>query len=378
MFFTKPYLIITEIDLLEVRRRLVVELLLAESIPFVLYRRVPRQNHWADTVLATYDEDRFQSMVGLLKSTFLKLANVLRDTGRFDGRDQFPVQLQLAIALYRLKTSENLAKVASMFGIGDGATIQRITKRVFDAVIEQKWIYWPSQEEKVQLITESQDTLPFCLGIVDGSMSPLKFKPTLNGRFYSTYKKNYAVKWQITCDMNKKVRQFLGVLYGSIHDATVFKTTRIYTDPHLFFNEKEYIIGDSAYPLSPTCVTPYKVNTRFVTQEHRRLFNKKISKYRVRVEHCIGEIKNRFPSLNKLPIKIKSEEDIVFCSKWVTVAAMLHNFAKDNDDSAMYNIDELEEVQLSRPETEEEDEGANANGEQKRQWLYHQLVGMDT
>lgn len=302
---------------------------MAELAPFVLYRRVPRQTTWCDTVLATYDDDRFQSMVGLLKSTFLKLADLLKESDRFLGRDQFPVELQLAIALYRLRTSENLAKVASVFGIGDGATIHRVTKRVFDAVADLKFISWPSPEEKVQLIAESRDTLPFCLGIIDGSMTPLKYRPTLNGRFYSTYKKNYAVKWQVTCDMSKRVRNLKAVVYGAIHDATIFKATGLHQSPDLYFSDQEYIIGDSAYPLSTRCVTPYKINNRFVTEEHRRMFNKTFSKYRVRVEHCIGEIKKRFPSLDKLPVKIKSENDIALCSRWVSVAAMLHNFAKD-------------------------------------------------
>lgn len=360
---------------MDVRRRLAIELLLADTTPFVLYRRVPRQTNWSDTVVASYDDDRFQSMVGLLKSTFLKLANVLMGTGRFDGRDQFPVQLQLAIVLYRLRTSENLGKVASMFGIGDGATIQRITKRVFDAVIALKLISWPSATEKRQLLTESRNTLPNCLGIVDGTMSPLKFKPSLNGRFYSTYKKNYAVKWQVICDMNKKVRQFLGVVYGSVHDSTVFKSTRMYQTPRVFLNDLEYIIEDSAYPLSPFCVVPYKSNSRSAPLEERTAFNKTLSKYRVRVEHCIGEIKKRFPSLTKLPIKIKSEQDIVFCSSWVTVAAMLHNFAKDYDDNVMYDIDELEEVPIGLPGIEEgEEEAANLTGQRKRHWLYQEMV----
>lgn len=316
-------------------------------------------------------------MVGILKTTFLQLADELRGSGRFEGRDQFPLHLQLAIVLYRLRTSESLAKVASIFGIGDGSTIQRITKRVFDSVIDLKLITWPTAEEKIQLITESSFTLPYCLGIVDGSMSPLKYKPVLNGRFYSTYKKNYAVKWQVICDLNKKVIQFMGILYGSIHDSTIFKTTGVYLTPDVYFNDLEYIIGDSAYPLSPTIVTPYKTNTRFVDEQHRRRFNKLLSKYRVRVEHCIGDIKKRWPSLKNLPVRIRSEEDVAFCSKWVTVAAMLHNFAKAHDDSVMYDIRDLQDVQAGAPvieeEEEEEDEDEHPMGEEKRQWLFRQL-----
>lgn len=310
-----------------------------------------------------------------MKSTFLKLAEMLKDCDQFQGRDQFPLKLQLVITLFRMKTSEKLSHIASLCGIGDGSTIKRITNRVFDAIIEQDLITWPTPEQKAQLIAESHATLPYCLGIVDGSMSPLKFKPSLNGRFYSTYKKNYAVKWQVTCDMNKRVRHLMAVFYGSIHDAAIYRTTDLYQTPDVFFENQEYIIGDSAYPLSTTCLTPYKTNNRFVTPEHRRTFNKNFSKYRVRVEHCIGEIKRRFPSLDNLPIKIKSEEDILFCSKWVTVAAMLHNFAMDYDDSVMYDCEELIGVEEVDPVNEDDQANGHNDGEQRRQWLFQQMQG---
>lgn len=362
------------------RRQLLIQLLIIDYAPFVLYRRVPRQLDWCDNVLPNLDDDRFQSVTGLLKSTFLKLSNAIKNAAQFKGRDQFPVQLQLAITLYRLRTSESRIKVAASFGIGDGATIQRITKRVFDAIINLQLIQWPTQDEKVQLIAESRQTLPYCLGVVDGSMSPLKFKPSLNGRFYSTYKKNYAVKWQVTCDMNKRVRHLKAVVYGSIHDSTVFKATKLYQRPELYFRNQEYIIGDSAYPLSPTCVTPYKTNTRFVTAEHRRRFNKLFSKYRVRVEHCIGEIKKRFPSLEMLPIKIRSNDDRDFCCRWVSVAVMIHNFAIDYDDPVMYDCNELVDVDLLPPVPGDdvEENGTNTTtGEQKRRWLFQQMFESD-
>lgn len=65
-----------------------------------------------------------------------------------------------------------------------------------------------------------------------------------------------------------------------------------------------------------------------------------LSKYRVRVEHCIGEIKMRFPSFDKVPVNIKMLHWMMslFVSKWVTAAAMIHNFAIDYDDVIMYEL----------------------------------------
>lgn len=76
-------------------------------------------------------------------------------------------------------------------------------------------------------------------------MSPLKLKRTLNKRFHSTYKKNYTVKWQVTCNMNKKVHHLGAVVYWSLYDSTVYRSTGLYFQPDLFFAHNEYIIGDS-------------------------------------------------------------------------------------------------------------------------------------
>lgn len=355
------------------RRDLGMRLLIVEHAPFVLYRRVPRQIRWCEAVIDKYDPDRFRTKFGLLKSTFTKLAECIKHSDHFDSRDQFPVDMQLAIVLYRLRTSGNLCRVSAMFGIGDGSTIRRITKRVFDAIESLTLIMWPSTEEKRLLIAQSRETLPYCLGIVDGSMSPLKWKPTFNGRFFSTYKKNYAIKWQVTCDMNKKVRHLQAVTYGAVHDASLFKMTKMYLHPEYYFDGQEYIIGDSAYPLSNKCVTPYKSNTSLVSADHRRQFNRNLSKYRVRVENCIGEIKGRFPSLKNLPVRITTQEDLDFCSLWVGVCAMLHNFAKEYDDAVMYDYEELEEGEEEEEDSDDEDTVAANNGEQKRLWLFSQM-----
>ncbi|EGN93969.1 hypothetical protein SERLA73DRAFT_156087 [Serpula lacrymans var. lacrymans S7.3] len=45
---------------------------------------------------------------------------------------------------------------------------------------------------------------------------------------------------------------------GSIHDLSAFRDTTIYQTPEKFFTAGEWLWGDSAYPVSPTCVSPFK------------------------------------------------------------------------------------------------------------------------
>ena len=43
------------------------------------------------------------------------------------------------------------------------------------------------------------------------------------------------------------------------------------------------------------------------------------------MEHANGVIKARFGSLRKIPVDIRSDEDVPRCSKWITSCVVLHN-----------------------------------------------------
>ncbi|KAF8582144.1 hypothetical protein K439DRAFT_1274961, partial [Ramaria rubella] len=45
---------------------------------------------------------------------------------------------------------------------------------------------------------------------------------------------------------------------GSVHDSTVFQDSRVYHKHRHFFRNGEWIWADSAYPVQPWCVSPYK------------------------------------------------------------------------------------------------------------------------
>lgn len=277
--------------------------------------------------------------------------------------------------------------MAARFGIEKAASIEIITRRVFDAVVDLQLIAWPTLEDKAQLLAESSDTLPYCLGIIDATLSPLKFSPTLNHELFLTGRGSYAVKWQVICDMKKRVRHIKAVLHGSIYNSSMYKATGLHQRSMLYFKDMEYIIGDSGYPLSPTCVTLYEDSSQVATPEHRRKFNQALNKYRVRAERCIRDIKRRFSSLNLLPIEIRSEDDLAFCSRWVSVAAMLHNFAISHGESVNdEDIGADDDVELALPSNtlrqnwckdKEEIASAGCSGEQKRMWLYKKLFGGD-
>ena len=72
-------------------------------------------------------------MVRLLPAEFSHILELIKNDDVFKNSQtsQLPTELQLKIVLYRLGSSgdgASVRKVASLFAIGDGGTIKKITK----------------------------------------------------------------------------------------------------------------------------------------------------------------------------------------------------------------------------------------------------------
>lgn len=329
-----------------------------------------------ENILPIIDDDRFKKLIGMTREPFMNLVNVIKDQEVFQGSDQLPAVLQLAIVLTRLrcKGPHELKKLSGSFGIGDGSTVDRVTRRVFKAIlsVDNLRIQWPNAEERRALAVDTIDDLPECVGIVDGTHHSLHLKPRSNAQHYYSYKSEYSLKTQIICNKNKKIIHVLTGICGSVHDATIFKKCDVYRNPQKYLSGLEYIAGDSAYPLSPFCLTPYKRNSTHMTAPDRKLYNKTFSKFRVRVENCIGETKNQFPSLKELPQEIRSQNDVDFLSEWVAVCCILHNYIMDYNEYEEYFTSGSSLTNVVSVE-DEEWPTEPSNGEEKRQWLFNQL-----
>jgi len=117
---------------------------------------------------------------------------------------------------------------------------------------------------------------------------------------------------------------------GSVHDAKVYQNSFFYQNISTLINGWDYILEDSAYPLSNFLIKLFN-NPENNLQIH---FNIKYSLHHIIVENAFGRVKNRFNCLKELNVrKISSAVHIIEC------CIILHNFLETNNDS----WDELDE-----------------------------------
>jgi hypothetical protein len=159
----------------------------------------------------------------------------------------------------------------------------------------------------------------------DGTIIPFVSKPELNGNQYWSRKKCYGTSVLVVCDDYGRVL-FLEVGYpGSAHDQRVYANCALSLQPHKYFSEGEYCIGDSAYTPTCTMVPAFKCATGQLLPAETERVNTALARRRIKAEHTIGMAKGKFQSLKNLRCRIQSAEDLRRVGDWVAVCFMLHN-----------------------------------------------------
>lgn len=300
---------------------------------------VPKSSIWQQSVLDNYDDNRFNQMVSVRPEEFAYILNLIKDDPVFNtssSLSQLPIELQLKIVLFRLGSSGiSLRKMAAFFGVGDGGTIQKVTTRVFKAILNLKnrFLYWPNERERLRLISATSHEMPGCVGYIDGSEIKLAESPAKRHELYWSRKRQYSIKIQAVCDYKLRIRQVTIGYNGSVHDAKIFSNCPLAKNPERFLSGSQWIAGDSAYALKPYLLTPFRQNSAEHTQEDREQFNKYFSKYRVRIENCFGILKEKFSSLDELAFRMITDQNKKECNDWVMVCCILHNILRSFNDN---------------------------------------------
>ena len=174
------------------------------------------------------------------------------------------------------------------------------------------------------------------IGAIDGSHIPCR-PPTECPENYVNRKGFHSIILQAVCDHEMFITDIHLGWPGSVHDARVFRPSPLCD--HLDNNTTEmcpdgsYLLGDAAYPLKNSLLTPFKENGNLTQQQ--RTYNFKHSSTRMKIEHTFGVLKGRWRRLKHIDIiSLQSVLDII------VVACILHNVCLVHEDLAEYMAEE--------------------------------------
>lgn len=310
--------------------------IIIENSSYVWRDSIPKSCFFTK-VVPNLDERRFKILARMSYQNFNKIIDVIINDPVFSGKNcekQFPIYQQLLLVLYRLGScgeANTVGKIAFLFGIGDGGTLDKITKRVFKAILRLKdsYINWPTHEERLKICQETMHELPHCVGYIDGTEIKLAEKPSFDHESYFSRKHVYSIKVQAVCDYKLKIRHLVCGYPGSVHDARIYSNCALATKSEEFLSGSQYLAGDSAYKLSKTLITPYRANSNIGTVQERNMFNYHFGKYRIRIENTFGMLKERFNCLKELRTQIGSELSIALANCYIYVCCILHNIIEE-------------------------------------------------
>ena len=308
---------------------------------------------------------------GLLGVCLKMIPNQGHDHG---GRAPVELGKQIFITIWMLANPECIRLVSDRFDISR-STCYEVYMRVCTTVtnnLAQRCIHLPEGKDARNTIQkfEEQRGFPGILGAIDGTHIPIQ-AVLKDPEKYINRKSFHSVQLQVVCDMDMKFIDVFCGFPGSVHDARVFRNSPLFVDAErnkdLLFPGNSHWIGDTAYPLKPWILTPYK-DTGCLTRQQQH-YNFIHSSTWMVVERSLALLKNRFWKL-KTSMLVPKIKDVPVV---VVAACVLHNICLTNED----DIDDfLDEAGDGSDNGDDDDDGffpRDAEGEEKRNQIARAL-----
>src|SRR6266498_4023321 len=304
---------------------------------------VVKSQEWWCSIVPNYDDVRFKRIMRMDPQSFQSLITKIETHSIFQStgnKQQAPVELQLAIFLRRIGSKDEIFSICSRFGIAEG-TVYLYCKRVMLAILSLKnsLVIWPTEEPRKIVHSGFKNIGGFenVIGAIDGTHIILGIAPLNQPEIYWNRKKKYSIQCQGIVNHRGVFIDYEIGWPGSVHDAKVYRNSFFYQNVSTLIEGWDYLLGDSAYPLSNFLIKPFNNSENNLQTQ----FNITHSLHRVVVKNAFGRLKNRFGSLKELNVKkISSAVCLTEC------CIILHNFLETNNDN-WDELDELDELEKS-------------------------------
>lgn len=300
--------------------------------------------------------DKFESIFKISRKTFNYISSLVKDDmiakpGSFAFANGKPLTFhdQVAVALRRLNSGDSLMTIGDLFGLSH-STVSQVTWRFVEAMEEKGLCHlqWPSsgtEMEEVKSKFEKIQGLPNCCGVVDTThimMCLPTSDPACN--VWLDSEKNHSMILQAIVDPDMRFRDIVTGWPGKMKDSMVFQSSNFcklcdtgerLNGEKLKLSEgseiREYIIGDSSYPLLPYLIIPYEGKE---LPDIKSEFNKTHSETQLVAEKALARLKDMWriirgvmwrPDRHKLP-------------RIILVCCLLHNILIDMEDEVQEKL----------------------------------------
>ena len=226
----------------------------------------------------------------------------------------------LACGLLRLAHGNSYETIGPALNVGRSTAIeacQDVVEALYD--LRNEYIEFPTTVAETMRCIETftdKSRLPNIVGAIDGTHIKI-VAPRDSAVDYFSRNQLHDFIIQAVADGKGLFLDFAAGYPGSIHDARVYRNSLLYLRANNGDILKEpverigitdiqpYLVGDSAYPISPWLMKPYPEATR---DPGEITFNKELSSARVTIECAFGCLKSRWRILQK-----RLDSRITFC-----------------------------------------------------------------
>ena len=293
--------------------------------------------------------DDFKGVFRMSIADFNKLVEVVTTESEAAG-DPFrqhshgsparPLYLQVAAGLMSLGAQGGYDNQGRQTHISKGSVVDyanRLIDVLASPTMMSRYLSWASTNQIRDESSADHSIFSGCRGFLDGTYLFLQMKPEQDHEAYFSRKDRYGFNAQIIASADKRILWAGCGHTASCHDSTAWKHSPFYRERTEILLPSEYLLADKAYEIDRHLITPFKQQGQ--PSASKALFNRTHSHLRIGVEHTIGILKARFPSLRYLPLRIRSDhvgDDHDRVLKWFMACVVLHNFLHERGDAGSW------------------------------------------
>nr|CAI5846438.1 unnamed protein product [Callosobruchus analis] len=245
-----------------------------------------------------------------------------------DGRKKISARKAVLMTIWYLSNTDTFREISKIFNVTKSSAHRVIRKIVqFLSQKSKSYMKWPNSQ-RLNIVREGfRKMINGVVRAIDGCHINIK-KPREDAPSYCNRMAKYSILIQGVCDHNKKFIDLLVGEAGSIHDARLLKRSSLYEKCVKGFLQRDFLLGDSAYPCLNWSIPPFRDNGNLTPNQ--REFNYRHSATRIKIENAFGALKGKFRLLKRF-----DNENIMFMVECIVAAAVIHNICIDLQDSEL-------------------------------------------